>query len=240
MVLMQKIKDLILRHRYEVAIFDLMAFSSAVCVTLVAARVQYSDTTRHVVLVWNLFLAWIPFVLAYLAYAFSWKKPLLYFALPLTAFFWLIFFPNAPYILTDLQHLARGSASAPLWYDVILMIWFSWTGLLLGLVSLYLMHDIVHRTFGRWWGWAFVFIVSGLSSFGVYLGRFARFNSWDLLNDPKEVAVTVLGIVIDPSKRVIAFTVLFAVFYLFVYLTLYSFAHLVQERAEQTSPQEKL
>ena len=80
------------------------------------------------------------------------------------------------------------------------MVWFSWTGLLLGLVSLYLMHDIVQRTFGRWFGWAFVFIVSGLSSFGVYLGRFVRFNSWDMLNDPKEIVVTVLGLAIDPSK----------------------------------------
>lgn len=112
------------------------------------------------------------------------------------------------------------------------MVWFSWTGLLLGLVSMYLMHDIVQRTFGRWLGWAFVFIVSGLSSFGVYLGRFVRFNSWDILDDPKEIVVTILGLAVDPSKRLIAFTVLFTVFYLFVYLTLYSFAHLVQERTE--------
>jgi uncharacterized membrane protein len=173
-------------------------------------------------------------VLAYLAHAFSWKKPLIYLALPITALLWLVFFPNAPYILTDLQHLAKETSSAPLWYDVIVMIWFSWTGLLLGLVSLYLMHDIVHRTFGRWLGWAFIFIVSGLSSFGVYLGRFVRFNSWDLLNDPTEIVVTVLGLAIDPSKRLVAFTALFAIFYLFVYLTLYSFAHLLQEQSAPT------
>jgi uncharacterized membrane protein len=143
----------------------------------------------------------------------------------------LIFFPNAPYILTDLQHLAKETSSAPVWYDVIVMVWFSWTGLLLGLVSLYLMHDIVHRTFGRWLGWSFVFFVSGLSSFGVYLGRFVRFNSWDLLGDPKEIVVTILGLAIDPTRRLVAFTILFAVFYLFVYLTLYSFAHLLQEQS---------
>jgi uncharacterized membrane protein len=96
------------------------------------------------------------------------------------------------------------------------------------------MHDIVHRTFGRWLGWAFIFIVSGLSSFGVYLGRFVRFNSWDLLNDPTEIVVTVLGLAIDPSKRLVAFTALFAIFYLFVYLTLYSFAHLLQEQSAPT------
>jgi uncharacterized membrane protein len=226
------LKPFLRRNRYKIAIFALMTFASLICVFLVAARIAYSDTRRYTGLVWNLFLAWIPFALAYLAHAMSSRKLLLYLTLPVTAFFWLIFFPNAPYILTDLNHLAKESASAPLWYDVIMMVWFAWTGLLLGLISLYLMHDIVQRTFGRWLGWAFVFVVSGLSSFGVYLGRFARFNSWDLLNDPKEIVVTVIGLAIDPSMRLAAFTLLFAVFYLFIYLTLYSFGHLLQEQKE--------
>lgn len=229
---MNKFQTFLKRNRYKIAIFGLMTSASLICVLLVAARIAYSDSGRYTSLVWNLFLAWIPFVLSYLAHAFSWKKTLLYFVLPITAFLWLIFFPNAPYILTDLQHLAKETSSAPVWYDVIMMIWFSWTGLLLGLVSLYLMHDIVQRTFGRWLGWAFVLFVSGLSSFGVYLGRFARFNSWDLLDDPTEIVVTVLGLAIDPSRRLVAFTILFAVFYLFVYLTLYSFAHLLQEQSD--------
>jgi uncharacterized membrane protein len=223
--------NFIQQNRYKIAIFGLMASASAVCILLVAARIAYSDSGRYASLVWNLFLAWIPFILAYLAHAMSWRKLLLYLVLPVTAFLWLIFFPNAPYILTDLQHLAKETSSAPVWYDVIVMVWFSWTGLLLGLVSLYLIHDIVQRTLGRLLGWAFVFLVSGLSSFGVYLGRFVRFNSWDFLNDPKEIVVTILGLAIDPSKRLVAFTILFAVFYLFVYLTLYSFAHLLQEHS---------
>jgi uncharacterized membrane protein len=229
------IKKIILRNRYKIAIFGLMTMASVICVFLVAARIALSDSKTYTTLVWNLFLAWIPFVLAYIAYAFSWKKWQLYLVLPVTAFLWLIFFPNAPYILTDLQHLAKETSSAPLWYDVLVMVWFSWTGLLLGLVSLYLMHDIVQRTFGRALGWIFIFVVSGLSSFGVYIGRFVRFNSWDIINDPKEIAVSILGLAIDPTKRLVAFTVLFAVFYLFVYLTLYSFAHLVQERPEKIS-----
>lgn len=229
------LQNFVKRNRYKIAIFGLMASASLMCILLVAARIAYSDSGRYTGLVWNLFLAWIPFVLSYFAYAFSWKKPLLYFVLPVMVFLWLIFFPNAPYILTDLQHLAKESYNTPLWYDVIVMVWFSWTGLLLGLVSLYLMHDIVQRTFGRWVGWAFVLFVSGLSSFGVYLGRFVRFNSWDILNDPKEIVVSVLGLAIDPTKRLVAFTVLFTVFYLFVYLTLYSFAHLLQEQSASPS-----
>ncbi len=226
------LRTFVQRNRYKMAIFALMTSASLICVLLVAARIAYSDSGRYVSLVWNLFLAWIPFVLAYLAYALSLRKLLLYLVLPVTAFLWLIFFPNAPYILTDLQHLVKETSSAPLWYDVIILVWFAWTGLLLGIVSLYLMHDIVQRTFGRLLGWVFVFSVSGMSSFGVYLGRFVRFNSWDLLNDPKEIVVTVLGLAIDPSMRLVAFTILFAVFHLFVYLTLYSFGHLLQEQKE--------
>lgn len=218
------------RNKYKLAIFGLLAAASLICLILVGARIAVSDSSRYKSLIWNLFLAWIPFVLAYAAYALSWSRRWLYLVIPVTAFLWLIFFPNAPYILTDLQHLALESSTAPLWYDVIMLIWFSWTGLLLGLVSLYFMHEIMQRTFGRVTGWAFVFIVSGLSSFGVYLGRFVRFNSWDLLQAPGEIAVSILGIVIDPSLRVVAFTSLFALFFLFVYLTLYSFGHLLQEK----------
>ena len=218
------------RYRYELAILGLMTLASAICLFMVAARLGYSGSIGYTNLVWNLFLAWIPFVLSYAAYLLSERRRLLYLVIPVTAFLWLIFFPNAPYILTDLQHLARDSQAAPLWYDVIMLNWFSWTGLLLGLISLYFMHEIVRRTFSRWVGWAFVFLVAGLSSFGVYLGRFARFNSWDLLQAPGETAVSILGLVIDPSRRLLAFTALFAVFYLFVYLTLYSFGHLFREK----------
>jgi uncharacterized membrane protein len=182
--MIQHLLSFIGRHKYKLAVFGLMTLASVICLFMVAARMGYSGTSGYTNLVWNLFLAWIPFVLSYTAYILSWKRSSLYLIIPVTAFLWLIFFPNALYILTDLQHLSRQSSAAPLWYDVIMLVWFSWTGLLLGIVSLYFMHEIIQRTFGRVVGWAFVLLVSGLSSFGVYLGRFGRFNSWDLLQSP--------------------------------------------------------
>jgi uncharacterized membrane protein len=149
----------------------------------------------------------------------------------LIAFLWLIFFPNAPYMLTDLQDLARRAAGAPLWYDVIVVVWCTWTGMLLGVISLYLMQDLVVRTFGRAAGWIFVFVISALSSFGIYIGRFVRLNSWDILQDPAETAQEILGIVIDPSMRLAAFTLLYTIFFLFVFLLLYSFSHMLSEQA---------
>lgn len=236
-----RIKNFTYRNRHSIAVFVLLNLACLVCIMLVAARVAYTDSPRHMGLIWNLFLAWIPFILAYSAHAISWKRLWVFLVIPFVAFLWLLFFPNAPYMLTDLQDLARGTGSeAPLWYDVIIVGWCSWTGMLLGIISLYLMQDIVARHFGRWAGWTFVFVTSGLSSFGMYIGRFVRLNSWDILQNPAETAMEILGLVIDPSRRLAAFTVLYTFFFLFVFLLLYSFSHMLQEQMlrAQSTPEE--
>ncbi|MDP1713811.1 MAG: DUF1361 domain-containing protein [Anaerolineales bacterium] len=235
-----KLKNFIHRNRYNLAVFVLLNMACLVSILLVVARVAYSDSNRHTGLIKNLFLAWIPFMLAYIAHAVSWRRIWLYLVIPVIAFLWLIFFPNAPYMLTDLQDLARRASDAPLWYDVLIVVWFSWTGMLLGVISLYLMQDIIFRTFGRAAGWVFVFVISGLSSFGLYIGRFMRLNSWDILQDPAETAVEILGLAVDPSRRLAAFTLLYTFFFLFVFLLLYSFSHMLQEhhvRAQATPEQ---
>ena len=230
----------LIQNKYSIAVFVLLNLACAICIGLVFARVAYSESGRHLGLIWNLFLAWIPFMLAYFAHAFSWRRASLYLIIPGIAFLWLIFFPNAPYMLTDLQDLARSATEAPLWYDVIIVVWCSWTGMLLGVISLYLMQDIILRNFGRRAGWAFVFVISALSSFGIYVGRFVRLNSWDILQNPAETAQEILGIVIDPSRRLAAFTLLYTIFFLFVFLLLYSFSHMLREQIVRTqdSPEE--
>ncbi|MBL8103037.1 MAG: DUF1361 domain-containing protein [Anaerolineales bacterium] len=234
-----KLKNFTYRNRHSITVFLLLNVACLTCIFLVAARVAYTDSSRHTGLIWNLFLAWIPFILAYIAHAISWKRIWVYLVIPVIAVLWLLFFPNAPYMLTDLQDLARsGGVGAPLWYDVIIVVWCSWTGMLLGVISLYLIQDIVLRTFGRWVGWVFVFMISALSSFGIYIGRFVRLNSWDILQDPAETAMSILGLIIDPSRRLAAFTLSYTFFFLFVYLLLYSFSHMLQEqvvRAQSTA-----
>ena len=223
-----------LQNRYSIAVFVLLNVACAMCIGLVFARVAYTESGRHLGLIWNLFLAWIPFMLAYFAHAVSWRRATLYLIIPVIAFLWLIFFPNAPYMLTDLQDLARRATGAPLWYDVIIVVWCSWTGMLLGVISLYLMQDIIVRSFGRLAGWIFVFAISALSSFGIYIGRFVRLNSWDILQNPAETTQEILGIVIDPSRRFAAFTFLYTIFFLFVFLLLYSFSHMLREQGIRT------
>ena len=231
------LKNFFRENRHSIAVFVLINTACFVCIVLVIARVAYSDSDRHVGLIWNLFLAWIPFILSYFTHVISWRRNWLYLAFPITVFLWLIFYPNAPYMLTDLQDLARSPSGAPLWYDVIIVVWCSWTGMLLGVISLYLMQDLVIRNFGRAAGWIFVFVISGLSSFGIYIGRFVRLNSWDILQNPTETAMEILGVVIDPSMRLAAFTLLYTVFFLFIFLLLYSFSHMLHEhsaRARET------
>ena len=239
-IMFNKPRSFFVRNRHNIAVFVLLNGACAMCIGLVAARMAYSNSGEHVGLIWNLFLAWIPFILAYIAHAISWRRIWVYLVIPLIAFIWLIFFPNAPYMLTDLQDLAKRAADAPLWYDVIIVVWCSWTGMLLGVISLYLMQDIVTRTFGRFMGWMFVFAISGLSSFGIYIGRFVRLNSWDILQNPAETAMDILGLIIDPSRRLAAFTLLYTFFFLFVYLLLYSFSHLLREQTHnaQASPEQ--
>lgn len=226
---MKRLLAVIEAHKYKIGMFALLTAASAVCVTLVSARVAYSDSRRYTSLVWNLSLAWIPFLLAYVAYALSWSKALMYVVIPAFAFLWFIFFPNAPYILTDLQHLGEGASNVPIWYDVILLIWFSWTGMLLGVVSLNLMQEIIRRQLGRLWSWVFVFAVAMLTGVGLYVGRFIRLNSWDILQNPGGTAEDLFSWLADPSLRSAGFIALYTLFFVFVYMTMHAFGRILYE-----------
>lgn len=218
-----------LRHRFAYAIVGLLAAASFACVTLIAARTWYSHTYHYWFLLWNLALAWVPFVFAALAYSLAAaRRAVAYVFTVVAALVWLAFFPNAPYILTDFLHLGSMGDVVPGWYDVLMLFWFAWTGLMLGVVSLYLMQDLVTRASGTAAGWVFVVAAAGLGSIGTYLGRFLRWNTWDLVRRPGPLADELLGRVVDPHSqpRLLGFTVLFALLFLFVYVAVYIFAKL--------------
>jgi uncharacterized membrane protein len=227
---MQIILQRFSHNKYRLTVFGLLAGASIVCVAMFRFRASLSGSTHYAFLIWNLFLAWIPFGIAYVTYITSISRRWLYLLIPVSAFLWLIFFPNAPYILTDFQHLSYGGNEVPVWYDVILLIWFSFTGLFLGMVSLFLMQEIIRREFGRWFGWGFVVLVAVLTTVGIYMGRFLRWNSWDILGNPGGLAQFTLYYLINPTPRSLVFFSLFAPFFLFVYLLLYAFGHLLLER----------
>jgi uncharacterized membrane protein len=216
--------------KYRLMMFVLLAGATIFSVAIWRVRAEFSGSERYAFLIWNLFLAWIPFIISYFTYTLSANRRWIYLFIPIAAFLWLIFFPNAPYILTDFQHLAYASSELPVWYDVMMLIWFAFTGLLLGLVSLFLMQEIVRHEFGGWMGWTFVTAAAGLSAAGVYMGRFLRWNSWDILRDPTGIVLYSFERAQDPSLQSIGFIGLFGGFFLFLYVTLYTFGHLLLER----------
>jgi uncharacterized membrane protein len=148
------------------------------CFVLLTMRILWSGTWSYAFLVWNLFLAGVP-----LAAALVLSRARSRGAVAVSAVTWLAFFPNAPYLATDLMHL-RPRSFVPLWYDVVLLLSCAVAGILLGYVSLAVVQQAVCARLGRAAAWIAAAAVLFLSAFGIYLGRFRRWNSWEILTDP--------------------------------------------------------
>jgi uncharacterized membrane protein len=205
-------------------VFALLA-ASVLSIGTLAVRIHETGSYRYTFLLWNLFLAWVPLIAASWAFA-SARRGVGAFVVGLLVV-WLLFFPNAPYVLTDFKHLnENANGASPLWYDALMVSSFAWTALMLGFASLYLVHAIVARRANAAVGWVGVVCVLGLGSFGVYIGRFVGFNSWDVFLRPGHV-LSVIGeqtrSPLHDPKMVGALLALTA--FLFVgYLVVYAFA----------------
>jgi uncharacterized membrane protein len=211
-----------MRSRFGLALIALLA-ASVLCVALVEYRIHRTGDPFYRFLVWNLFLAWVPVGFAVLAHERARER----FDVVVGALLvlWLLFFPNAPYMLTDFIHLGE-SRLVPVWYDALMLSSFAWTGLLLGFVSLYLVQLVTRRVAGPAWSWVVVAGALGLASFGVYLGRFVRVNSWDALIRPGSVAHVVRTELENPLQhpRLVAVLGALTAFLLVGYAVLYTFA----------------
>src|SRR5436190_14174265 len=201
----------------RIAVVVSLALSSLGCCGLVVLRNVHTGNPNFRYLIWNLFLAWVPFVLALLFYDGQ-RRGMRASGLAALGALWLVFFPNAPYIVTDFVHLSRDSLS-PLWFDGLTIAAFAATGLLLGLGSLYLVQSAVRRKLG----WIVVGTSLVLGSIGIYLGRFVRLNSWDFFTNPHYLAYLVRLRLSDPLGNpkliavVVTSTLMLAVAYLLVY-----------------------
>lgn len=193
------------------------ALCSVLCLALLGARWMVAGHFAYRFLLWNLFLAWLPWLFgAALSRAPSHRgrghRLLPHFGA------WLLFLPNAPYLVTDLLHL-KERPGIPLWFDAALLFAFGWTGCLLGFLSLTVVHARIDAWLGKLAGWSFVLAVSLLTGFGIYLGRFLRWNSWDVLVRPHGLFSDVLCRLANPSghPRTAAVTLLFAAFFVAAY-----------------------
>jgi len=204
-----------------------LTFASGVCVSLVVARVIWTGRFHYTFLVGNLFLAWLPLVFALLAndeYRNNPRRSWRFYGLTIA---WLLFLPNAPYIFTDIIHL-MSRFYGHFWVDLVPILCCALTGLVLSFLSLYLMQCIVARMFGWLMSWLFIATAAGLSGFGIYLGRFLRFNSWDVLFQPVKLSQGISRWAADPlaNSTSFAFPILFATFLFIAYVMLYGLTHL--------------
>ena len=191
------------------------------CVALLALRVVRTGSLMYAFLAWNLFLAIVPLV-ASERLVLAKRR----FAQASCLALWLLFLPNAPYILTDLIHL-RPRPPVPLWFDLALLLSCAGTGLLLGYASVANVHGFVARRFGAVAGWCIAVASLLLSAFGMYLGRFLRWNSWDVLGNPMALLADVARRVVNPlaHPRTVGVTMIFGGMLVLGYLAMNTLPH---------------
>jgi uncharacterized membrane protein len=192
-------------------LFALSFFSIA----LTLVRSAITGRPAFLFLWWNLFLAFIPWIIATVIRVKRLRHPV---AVVVLLVCWIAFFPNAPYILTDFIHLGR-FGNAPIWYDLIVLLSFAFTGMLYGFISLHLLETrFMRRTAPVWRSVASAGLIY-LACFGIYLGRFLRWNSWDLVGNLIPILSDVVNRIANPfvHRETWGFTALFGTFLNLVY-----------------------
>ena len=172
-----------------------LLYFSLQSILLLVLRIYLTGSLFYGFLLWNLFLAFIPYKISK-QFALIENKFIRYSLLPI----WLLFLPNAPYILTDFLHLFQGKAM-PLWFDFILISSFTITGMLFFFLSINEVFLLIKQQFTNKIAWFFTIFVLFLSSFGVYLGRYLRWNSWDIIHKPHYIFYDVFTRIIHPTQH---------------------------------------
>lgn len=209
--------QLIKNNRLQIALF--MGVLSIFCFGLSLFRMEYSGTRHFLFLNWNLFLAFVPwFFTVILAMSPNLQKSRL--AVFGMLGIWLVFFPNASYILTDLFHLSHHS-SMPIWFDLVLILSFAWTGLLYGFLSLWNLEALMEQFLSKRTITLLSVFLLFVSSFGIYIGRYLRWNSWDILHHPTKLMGDIGDRIINPfdHARTWGVTVFMGLFLTILYFT---------------------
>lgn len=186
---------------------------------LLVVRVILTGEPVYLFLAWNLFLAWVPYAVSQKLIPAKNRWQILF----LTGV-WLLFLPNAPYIITDFLHLKQ-RPPIPYWYDILLLFSAALNGLLLGLLSLLTAEKFLAGRFGNRISGLIILGSFFLCAFGIYLGRFLRWNSWDIITNPGEIATDILERVFNPFDHIGTWsvTLLFGGFFYVLYYSIKNF-----------------
>jgi len=146
-------------------------------------RVVLFGKMSFIYVIWNIFLAFLPFVISSILLNFENNHKLRKTIFLVFGIIWLLLIPNSPYIVTDLIHIGE-VRSVPVVFDAFLLFSSAWVGLLLGMYSINHMEQILKKRYSQKIASLLIFGSMVFVSFGIYLGRFLRFNSWDVFASP--------------------------------------------------------
>lgn len=180
---------------FTVRVLLVLMLGSAISVALLVIRMLVAGDLWLSFMVWNLFLAWLPLLFALGLRANLAQKPWLHWQNIGLTLLWLGFLPNSFYLMTDLIHL-QSSGATSIMYDIAMMLSFIFNGLLLGYISSYLVHAQLLKRLKHFHAHLIIGLVFLAASFAIYLGRYLRWNTWDVVFNP-------LGLLFDLSERVI-------------------------------------
>jgi uncharacterized membrane protein len=197
----------------------MLLLSCLFSVCLTGIRVIYTGQLLFAWLIWNLFLAFVPYAITSFArQRLEWQaKNKKFFVLFIS---WLLFIPNSFYIITDLFHLST-RPPVPLWFDLALILSYVWNGLLFGILSVRQMEKIFEAKFKLENEWLFVYPVMLLNAFGVYIGRYLRYNSWDVVSNPFQLFNDIIYMFVHPVRNRFDWSMIlcYSVFMSLIYVT---------------------
>ncbi len=189
-------------------------------VILNISRIIIFGSTSLVYILWNILLALIPFFISAFLFEYGQKIKIPKIIFIITVILWILFLPNAPYLVTDLIHL-RSFHQIPALYDALLLFSSAWVGMLLLVHSLFYMERVFRIKYSKIKTDIIIAIFIFLTSFGVYLGRFLRFNSWDVFVNHYSVLKSVWKLLSQITINIEAYLYTF-LFFIFIYLSYYA------------------
>jgi uncharacterized membrane protein len=198
----------------------LLILSSIFSFVLLFIRIIATERLVFLFLPWNLFLAFIPYAITKCLMANpGWIENKIRFILIFCL--WLLFIPNSFYILTDLYHLEL-SKDSPRWFDLTLIFSFAWIGMLLGILAVSKMETVFRIFLKKRNILLFIYPVMWLIAWGIYIGRYLRFNSWDIITNPFSLFGDIAEMFLNPFQYTYAWGMIFcfSVFITLVYLTI--------------------
>ena len=174
-----------------------LLFCFAFIGAMIAVRIAYSGNRQFLFLVWNLFLAFVPYAVSLLfTHPFFQNKKMQFLLFAA----WLLFLPNALYIVTDIIHLEE-TENVPLWYDAVLLFCSSFAGIAMAFASLVNTESYLRKIFPRRFIGPVIIAILFIGSFGVYLGRFERWNSWDVIHHPFHLSSHIAANILFPFSH---------------------------------------